>query len=1019
MAKSSLESQQAGHPAQSRMLDTGDQPQAGGTYLPALHGHFPGWAWDWFWVVAALVFGAFVLVTLGRHGIWTDELAHKVRLHDPAPWRGRLHPLHLMIARADVLLFGFSDYALRLPWAFFGIACIPLSYAVGRLLGGRTLGRIACLVMACSPYLLHYSRDANFYAEIMAYTLLGVWGAMAFIEFGALLPALIALGAMGAMSITHPISAVCAVSLGSAMLVGALGRRPLRQALAHQFIGRHRVISLSASAAFVLLAGLIAWKFGHMASNVITKAWSLLAWRGGFQNMDLSWTFLISAANEFTGGMFGVTARSLIVTAVYAVAALVGLVALVRRDFWKSLPILCPFVAMLLLLRFLKIDRFFHVRYIDYIAPLWLMLAAAGVFTIGQALARRSPSRKWLAFFPLAVLLAVQAPQLASYASFKGGYLKTVMRYLKPVIKPEDRILIIKHFGPREEAQKFGLDTKQFVPLAFNPLIPGQQRLQEAWARQFFAANPATYVLLHWNALNFIDTALRHTLIHDCKSMVKAPSVFELSSIQDYRQGLFFKPEAPVVCAELYRWNWPDRYVCVPKPLEVNLAKEAKGPGADWKRRQHLIPLKPAGGEWKSNFLFEKKGNYLVTLTSPAGLAPIPYRLKIDNLAVASSSSIQAANRTQYSVNIFGHEVELKIQAMGQAAETLAGTGWLPTLRIEPDFSRGVKLDPLYISRTNPTNDFLFGNDIGGRMVLVFDRNEGVHYDLHLTKDANYRFTFEAIEDSPGPVYFEVAIDGRPKGILSYDKADMSWSRQSMIEPLSEGDHTLTVNYLSEYDVGATDPDKNNNLALAEIEIAAAKPTDRDDRLPLAEKLTAAPAQQVAPGFASAGAGDGRAWDFLTYAGAKPKPPLKCALEPDAEAPWPGGSQVHFSIPADSTSTLLVSPTFPVEPGKIIYFRSEVRVQNLVNHSANLQLLLMDKDGYMVDVIHVRAQGITGTTPWIPYVYAEELPEDAAYATVACVIYQNGKMPAQEGGEAWFRRLEFPSPAVPAPPSKK
>lgn len=992
-------------------------------------GHFPGWALDWFWIVVALLFAAFVLSTLDRHGIWTDELGHFKRLHDPAPWRGRLHPLHLMIARADVLLFGFSDYSLRLPFALFAIAAIPLGYALGRLLGGKTLGRFTCLILATSPYLLHYARDANYYAEIMTYTLLGVWGAVAFIETGALLHLSIALLAMAAMTLTHPLSGVCAVSLGCSLLAATLVQPHLRGALARQFGGHHRRRSLILCVAVGLALALIGWKFGHMASNVIQKAWSLLAWHGGFQNLDLSWTFVVSALSEYSGGVLGVTPVSVAVAAVYALAAGVGLVALARRDGWKILPVLFPFLATILLLRFLKIDRFFHIRYIDYLAPLWLALVAAGAYSLGQAWFRHAPFKRWTQWAPLVILLAIQSPQFHEYATFGGGYLKDVMRYLKSSeaeFGSEDRVLIIKHFGPREEAEKFGIDTSQFVTLPFNPLAgAGQQRLQAAYARQFFARTPDSWVLLHWNAPNFIDTELRHALIENCTPVLAAQSIFELSSIQDYHRGLFDKPPVPVVRAELFRWNWPNRYVCPPQPLEVNLAVEAQWPlEDDWKVKRGFLPPPPKinghprlnqnAAPFNSKLLFERGGHYAISLTPPAGRQEIAYRCKIDGQDLVRLDSATSVSFV-FTAQIKSGEHLISISPVGEVDVMQNGTLWLPTLRIEPDLTHPVRIDPLMFTRTNTANDYLLGDRIDGRMALVFDRAEGVDYDLHFQRAGNYQFSFEAQEDQPGPVYFEVALDGRPRAVLTFDRADMSWSRQSIVEPLAAGKHTLTVNYLSEHDLSHWEPELNNNLALSDIEIAPADKPRPDDRLNFAASLLPPP-PGIANGFASVRTGSKESdWDFMTYMGTQPVKDVRLTFEPDPDSPWPGSVMPHFEVPPDSTSTLLASPIFPVEPNKAFYYRAEIRLEMLTNHSANMQLLLFDKDMAPIDVIHARGAGTTGTTPWITFAWADVLPEDAAFAAVACVVYQNGKMPYRDRGEVWFRRLEFPMAGQLAP----
>jgi 4-amino-4-deoxy-L-arabinose transferase-like glycosyltransferase len=83
---------------------------------------------------------------------------------------------HLMAASASV--FGFSEFALRLPAALFGIALIPVGYLFGATLFGRAVGLVTAAVLAVSFWDVDLSRYARFYTAFSALyvlTLCAIW----------------------------------------------------------------------------------------------------------------------------------------------------------------------------------------------------------------------------------------------------------------------------------------------------------------------------------------------------------------------------------------------------------------------------------------------------------------------------------------------------------------------------------------------------------------------------------------------------------------------------------------------------------------------------------------------------------------------------------------------------------------------------------------------------------------------------------------------------------------------------
>ena len=115
---------------------------------------------EWWALVLVVAIGAYLrLAHLGALGFRWDEdlsgLAVRAILEKGVPelpsgmiyLRGGLFS-HLMAASASLL--GFSEFALRLPAALFGIALIVVAFLFGAALFGRVVGLVTAAVLAIS-----------------------------------------------------------------------------------------------------------------------------------------------------------------------------------------------------------------------------------------------------------------------------------------------------------------------------------------------------------------------------------------------------------------------------------------------------------------------------------------------------------------------------------------------------------------------------------------------------------------------------------------------------------------------------------------------------------------------------------------------------------------------------------------------------------------------------------------------------------------------------------------------------
>ena len=140
---------------------------------------FDGAARAWL-AVAALTLVALVIRSIGIGGeLWLDEMYASI-LSFRRDFFGLLtvyegdnqHPLYSLLAHLGIVLFGESPAAIRLPALLFGVASIPLVYALGARVASRREGVMAAAILAVSYHHVWFSQNARGYTMLAFWTLL-------------------------------------------------------------------------------------------------------------------------------------------------------------------------------------------------------------------------------------------------------------------------------------------------------------------------------------------------------------------------------------------------------------------------------------------------------------------------------------------------------------------------------------------------------------------------------------------------------------------------------------------------------------------------------------------------------------------------------------------------------------------------------------------------------------------------------------------------------------------------------
>jgi uncharacterized membrane protein len=165
---------------------------------------------------------------LGELSYWYDEVVF-LRLAETASPSALLDllreveatraPLHPLLLQAWIKLFGGSEAAARALSALCGIATVGLVFWIGQQSFGRVAGLWAASLVAVSPPLVYYSREARMYSLLVMLTCL-CWGMLFSLRasFSWWRSACYAL-AVTALLYCHPLGMLMAGALGLASIL--------------------------------------------------------------------------------------------------------------------------------------------------------------------------------------------------------------------------------------------------------------------------------------------------------------------------------------------------------------------------------------------------------------------------------------------------------------------------------------------------------------------------------------------------------------------------------------------------------------------------------------------------------------------------------------------------------------------------------------------------------------------------------------------------------------------------------
>jgi 4-amino-4-deoxy-L-arabinose transferase-like glycosyltransferase len=376
------------------------------------------------------------LYAIDRQDIWGDEafsiwLSGQSLPQVVAGGADTHPPLYPFLLHVWLRLAGSSSLATRFLSAMIGILTVPAVYILGRRALGQGVGRLAALLAAVSPVLIYYAQETRMYGLVTLLSALSVYWAMrAYREpagdaRGRTQTTIVWLAYFSttlAATYTH-YYAFFVILAENLVLIPILIRRRQRRTL-----GRWLVAQAAIGMAYLPW---IAVQSGFLSGKASTR----------FAELGLDTAFRIAAetAAAFSGGLAIPPAARGWVAAPFLLAALLGLLVVVRRrqpEPWLVAAYLL--VPLVLAWAVNPIMPFFYPRYLLLIAPAFYVLSSGGVAALRHL---------WrpLGIVGGAVLFAASGYGLHGYytddAYLKGRY-GQMMAYIRANAQPGDGLLL-------------------------------------------------------------------------------------------------------------------------------------------------------------------------------------------------------------------------------------------------------------------------------------------------------------------------------------------------------------------------------------------------------------------------------------------------------------------------------------------------------------------------------------------------------------------------------------------------
>ncbi len=371
---------------------------------------------------------------LGNDSMWWDEIATLQVARNglqTALEATRDHPpLAYVFTAVSIQTWGETEFAARLPAFFAGVLTIPLMLLLGKLLRRPWVGLWAALFLVFSPFHLKYSQEVRHYALLLLLSL----GSYAFLYRAMLKPSRLT-GAIYAvltalMLYTH-YGGFVVLATQLVMIALWLGRQLYRQ--------KYTILPRIIPPLILIPLLYLPWLPRFLTAINYNTSEETLTGTGTATTL-LNWG---REAFSAFGMVYGW--RPWLFLALAVLGLLIWPLVTRRRVY---IFIVIPLVLPLLFIQIFSVVRGAYARYIIYLLPFYLLLAAIVPVALSHWLARRPsnnrlPSKSFLtATLGLAIIFSTSSltPLQNEYQFIQSDW-KGIVQYLEENAAEDDIIL--------------------------------------------------------------------------------------------------------------------------------------------------------------------------------------------------------------------------------------------------------------------------------------------------------------------------------------------------------------------------------------------------------------------------------------------------------------------------------------------------------------------------------------------------------------------------------------------------
>ena len=336
------------------------------------------------------------------------------------------HPLYSIFGRLSLVAFGESPWSLRLPAVLFGVASVPATYAVARLVASRTEALLASLILAVSYHHVWFSQNARGYTLIGLLALLSTWALVRLLDGGSWRLAW-AYALFAALAAYAHLSMVF-VAVGQAIVAAA--------ALLIPQPGTRRVDWRVAASAFVLAAVLTLLFYGPVLKQVVQF---YLNQPSDLEGTSTSSWALREGIRVLLLGLGGAGASLAVVVLVAGAAAgALGLTSVFRTNRTLALAVVVP--PLVVFAGALVARGTMYPRFYFFAAGTAVIVLVRGLFASAELLRRRwthlpAPA---IATACCAIVVAASAASLRYNYRYPKQDFTGAMRYVLATKAPDD-----------------------------------------------------------------------------------------------------------------------------------------------------------------------------------------------------------------------------------------------------------------------------------------------------------------------------------------------------------------------------------------------------------------------------------------------------------------------------------------------------------------------------------------------------------------------------------------------------